>query len=70
MVSFTVRWTVTGEVNHYNNPTQRFRGDFRNGIAQMEWAGRSGEFEFTSQSIDTSASDFAELGQERNGSFY
>jgi hypothetical protein len=36
----------------------------------MEWSGRSGDFEYRSRPLDTSASDFAELGQESNGSFY
>ena len=70
VVSFTVQYTATEPVNHYDNPAQRFRGDFRYGVAQMEWSGRSGDYEFTSQPLATSASDFAELGSESNGSFY
>jgi hypothetical protein len=70
VVSFKVQWRATGAVNHFNNSGQKFRGDFRNATAQMEWSGRSGDFEYTSQAIGTSGSVFAELGQESNGSFY
>ena len=38
--------------------------------AQMEWSGRSGEFEFQSAELLTSVSEGAQLGTESNGSFY
>jgi hypothetical protein len=70
-VSFTVRWTATGDVDYrFDNPVQHFRGDFRNAVAQMEWSGRSGVFEFRSAPLAQSTTDGGQLGQESNGSFY
>jgi len=70
VVSFTVQWTATGAVNHFNNPAQHYRGDFRDVSAQMEWSGRSGDFEFTSAPLATSTTDGGQLGRESNGSFF
>lgn len=70
LVSFTVRWTAFGVVNNFDNPSQQFRGQFRDAVAQMEWSGRSGDFEFRSAPLSTSTTDAAQLGQESNGSFY
>jgi hypothetical protein len=36
----------------------------------MEWAATTEDFIYVSQSADTSKSDFAEMGQMRNGSFF
>ncbi len=69
-VSFTVEWTAIGAVNQFDNPTQRFRGRFRDAVAQMEWTGRSGDYEFVSAPLATSTTDAAQLGEESNGSFY
>jgi hypothetical protein len=69
-VSFKVQWTATGDVNHFNNAAQNFRGDFRDSMAQMEWTARSDDFEFTSAPLAESTADYAELGQESNGSFF
>jgi hypothetical protein len=70
VVSFTVKWTATGSVNHFNNPTQMYRSDMRIATAQMDWTARSGIYEYTSAPLATSAEDFAQLGQESNGSFF
>jgi hypothetical protein len=69
-VSFTVIWTATGPVQSFDNPAQQFRGNFRNAQAQMEWTGRSGDFEFRSAPLGRSTSSAAEIGRESNGSFY
>ena len=69
-VSFEVRWTANGPVSHYDNPAQQFRGDFRSAVAQMEWSGQSGVFDFYSAPLAQSTTDFAELGREGNGCFY
>ena len=69
-VSFTVRWTATGDVHDWNNEAQRFRGRFRDAVAQMDFSARSGEFDFRSHPLETSTTDVAELGVESNGSFY
>jgi len=70
VVSFTVRWTASGSVNHFDNAGQQYRGDMRIATAQMEWTARSGIYEYTSSPFATSAADFAQLGQEGNGSFF
>lgn len=36
----------------------------------MEWSATSGDYVFRSGPASTSSSDFAEIGQERNGSFF
>ena len=69
-VSFTVRWTAVGATIEFDNLSQRFRGRFRTAIAQMDWSGRAGDFEFRSAPLETSTTDAAELGEEHNGSFY
>jgi len=71
VVSFTVRWTAEGDVTHFDNPEQHYRGDMRIATAQMDWTARSGIFEYTSAPLETSATDpFAWLGTESNGSFF
>ncbi len=70
-VSFKVQWTAHGAVNHFDNPSQKFRGDFRTASAQMEWSGRSGDFDFQSDPLATSTDAGAsQIGYESNGSFY
>src|SRR4051812_50026415 len=41
-VSYTVRWTATGDPHEPDNPVQRFRGRFRDADATMEWRGTRG----------------------------
>jgi len=36
----------------------------------MEWTGTLGDFTFASAPLGTSTSSFAEIGHERNGSFF
>jgi hypothetical protein len=45
--------------------------DFGNALfgAQMEWTATAGDYQYVSAPASTSASEFAELGTERNGSF-
>jgi hypothetical protein len=69
-VSFRVEWTATGAVREFDNPAQQFLGLFRDASAQMVWTARSVDFDFVSAPIGTSESAAAELGAERNGSFY
>lgn len=69
-VSFKVQWTAAGAVNDFDNPAQQYRGAMRYALAQMEWSGRSGDFEFQSAPLATSTTDAAQLGSESNGSYY
>jgi len=70
VVSFTVRWTAAGDVAHFDNSEQHYRGDVRVATAQMDWTARSGIYEFTSAPLATSVEDYAQIGQESNGSFF
>jgi hypothetical protein len=70
VVSFRVEWTATGGVNNWNNATQKFRGEFRDALAQLEYKIRTVDFDITSVPLADSTTVAAELGQESNGSFY
>jgi len=70
VVSYRVEWNAIGAVNMFNNAAQQFRGRFRDAAAQMEWSARTVDFDFVSAPIGTSTNGGAELGTERNGSFY
>jgi hypothetical protein len=70
VVSYRVEWTAAGANNAVDNPAQLFRGDFRNATAQMEWSARTPDYDFVSAPLATSLTDAAQLGVERNGSFY
>jgi hypothetical protein len=73
MVSFRVVWSgVDQRVNIRNtNPVYGgFAGEFIRNVAQMEWTAAVGDYTFVSDPISTSSSSFAEIGQERNGSFF
>ena len=70
VVSFTVRWTASGSADHFDNAEQQYRGDVRIANAQMEWTARSGSYEYTSAPLATSRGDYAQLGEESNGSFF
>jgi hypothetical protein len=72
-VSFKVKWSGVGErVNIRNDDPVfgGFAGEFIRNSAQMEWTGTVGDFTFVSAPLATSSSSFAEIGHERNGSFF
>lgn len=70
IVSYKVEWNAFGAVNAFDNAAQQFRGEFRYATAQMEWSAQTPDFTFVSAPLATSTTDAAELGSERNGSFY
>src|SRR5215468_6758084 len=47
-----------------------FVGEFVRNSAQMEWSAAVGDYTLVSDPIVTSSSSFAEIGHERNGSFF
>jgi hypothetical protein len=47
-----------------------FAGEFIRNRAQMEWTATAGDYTFVSDPLITSSSSFAEIGKERNGSFF
>jgi len=70
IVSVKVQWTATGGFNNWNNAAQKFRGQFRNALAQIEYKIRTVDFDIASAPLADSTTIVAELGQESNGSFY
>src|SRR5207248_1383976 len=72
-VSYTVAWSgVNDRVNIKNtDPVYGgFAAEFVRNNAQMEWSATVGDYQFVSAPLATSSSVFAELGHERNGSFF
>lgn len=70
VVSFDVRWFDVDDRVNLKNRANGFAGEFVRGQAQMEWSGTSGGFHYVSAPLATSFSLFAEIGHERNGSYY
>ena len=70
VVSFDVRWSGVDDRVNVKNRTNGFAGEFVRNAAQMEWTATAGDYHYVSEPLSTSASSFAELGNERNGSFY
>jgi hypothetical protein len=72
-VSFKVVWSGDGELVNIENEDPvygGFAGRFVHNSAQMEWTGTVGDLTFASAPLSTSSSSFAEIGHERNGSFF
>ena len=69
-VSFEVRWSGVDQRLNIKNPDAGFGGEYVRGSAQMEWSAVVGHYSFQSDPLDTSSSDFASLGTERNGVFF
>lgn len=70
VVSYKVEWNAMGAVNTFDNAAQKFRGEFRGASARMEWTARTVDFDFVSAPSSSSTTDAAQVGRERNGSFY
>ena len=70
IVSFDVRWHGVDDRKNVKNPDNGFAGQFVRNSAQMEWSATVGDYRFVSDPLSTSSSSWAELGTERNGSFY
>jgi len=69
-VSFEVRWSGVDDRLNIKDRDAGFGGEFVRGRAQMRWSAAVGPYVFQSDPIDTSFSDFATLGTERNGVFF
>ena len=70
IVSFKVEWSGVDDRVAIMNPANGFAGEYVRGQAQMEWTATSGDFRYVSAPLSTSSSGFAELGHERNGSYF
>ena len=72
-VSFKVVWSGPGQratVRNTDPVFGGFEGEFIRNSAQMEWKGTVGDLKFKSDPLSTSTSSFAEIGRERNGSYF
>lgn len=69
-VSFEVRWTGVEQRVHVTDASAGFAGEFVRGRAQMAWSAVVGDYSFQSDPLETSSSDFASLGIERNGDYF
>ena len=72
-VSFKVRWSGDGDRIDIRNTDPvygGFAGTFVRNSAQMEWTAETEDYKFDSAPMKTSSSEFAEIGAERNGSFF
>jgi hypothetical protein len=72
-VSFNVVWSGVGQRVNLKNTDPiygGFAGEFIRNVAQMEWTAAVGDYTFVSDPLSTSSSSFAEIGKERNGSFF
>jgi hypothetical protein len=66
-VSFDATWSGVDERVKIRNSDTGFAGDFIHNQATLTWSASESGFSFTS---DPLASDFAEIGHERNGVFF
>ena len=72
-VTFRVEWSGPAQRTPVRNADPvygRFVGEFVYTSARIEWTARAGDYEFRSAPIETSMSQFALLGLERNGIFF
>ena len=72
-VSFKIVWKGVSERVNIRNTDKvygGFAGEFIRNSAQMEWTATVGDYTFVSDPLGTSSSSFAEIGHERNGSFF
>ena len=72
-VSFKVVWNGVDQRLNLKNTDPvygGFAGEFIRNSAQMEWSAEVGDYTLVSDPIATSSSSFAEIGHERNGSFF
>jgi len=69
-VSFEVRWSGVDQRLTIKDRVAGFGGEYVRGSAQMAWSAVVGDNLFESDPLETSSSDFASLGTERNGAFF
>jgi hypothetical protein len=66
-VSFHVDWSGVQERLNLRNPATGFAGEFVHNAATLGWSANEAGFSFVANPL---SSDFAEIGQERNGAFF
>ena len=68
-VSFEVHWSGGDRVNILDEDNA-FAAQFFRGQAYMAWTAVVGDYQFQSDPIETSHSDFAEIGRMKNGVYF
>ena len=72
-VSYKVKWSGVDQRANVTMLDPAFgphAGEFVRNTAQMEWTATVGDYTFASGQLSSSSSSFAEIGHERNGSFF
>jgi len=69
-VSFHILWKGVKPPIHLNDPQKKFDAHLLEGTATMGWSAHTKDFKFKSDPENTSFSNFAAFGRERNGVFF
>ena len=69
-VSFEVQWAGRSPRQRVVDTAGEMEGQFIRNAATMEWSATTANYKFVSQPASTSSSLFAEIGHERNGTFF
>jgi hypothetical protein len=69
-ISFHVRWSGKKRTFTLADAATRFRGEFIDTSATMEWSAAEAHRSFVSDEAETSSSVSAVLGREQNGVFF
>ena len=72
-VSYRVVWSGVNERVNIRNTDPLyggFAGNFVRNTAQMEWTATTDNYTFVSAPLASSSSEWAQIGEERNGSFF
>ena len=70
IVSFRVEWGTSSDKDHFHDEASRFDADVVLNSALAWWSGETAAVRYVADDISTSASLFAEVGHERNGSYF
>ena len=70
IVSFRIEWGRSMDRSHFRDEASRFDADVVLNSAQAWWSGETAAVRYVADDISTSASLFAEVGHERNGSYF
>lgn len=70
MASYHIRWHGVNRVDEVSDPVNHFQGRFIENSATIEWSASEEGFTFVSDPADTTTTEFALIGRERNGVFF
>ena len=69
-VSYRIHWHGVNQRVNVHDATNGFQGTYIEDSATVEWSGSEAGFTFVSDPADTSITEFAEIGREKNGVFF